>query len=446
MKRELRFGREYTSFIVKDTGIGIKDDDIPKLFEKFEQFDLQKNHNVSGAGLGLHITRNLIEMMYGVIEVQSEYGVGSTFSVSLPLERGNPDEAPSREYAAFISDGSANVLVVDDNEINLKVACAYLAKCNIRADMAENGAEAIQMVAQKQYDLIFMDHMMPDMDGIETTARIRELPDGIYSSTPIIALSANAISGVRGFFLKNGMSDYLPKPIDEASMHRLLSKWLSGSAAAAKDASPDKSADSAPRSAADGAMKEIDRAEGIKNSANDELLYAELLGDFGSNHRDDLRLIDEALGAGDFSLALRLTHTLKSTSALVGATRLRIAATAVERELRETNAAPGDGYMAKLRDAFDAVFGEISSAAPDYSALGLAQGDMDMKRALPLMDALAPLLKSSSTKALELTGDIRETLSPLGEECAALVDFIEDFEFESAAKTLDDIRLRVMRD
>ena len=152
------------------------------------------------------------------------------------------------------------------------------------------------------------------------------------------------------------------------------------------------------------------------------------------------------MGAGDFSLALRLTHTLKSTSALVGATRLRIAATAVERELRETNAAPGDGYMAKLRDAFDAVFGEISSAAPDYSALGRAQGDMDMKRALPLMDALAPLLKSSSTKALELTGDIRETLSPLGEECAALVDFIEDFEFESAAKTLDDIRLRVMRD
>jgi PAS domain S-box-containing protein len=442
VRRELRYGREHTSFTVRDTGIGIKENDIPKLFDKFEQFDLQKNHNVSGAGLGLHITKNLIEMMNGVIEVESEYGAGSTFNVALPLEHGNPDEAPSREYAAFTSDGSANVLVVDDNEINLKVACAYLAKCNIRADMAENGAEALRMVVQKQYDLIFMDHMMPDMDGIETTALIRGLPDGNYSSTPIIALSANAISGVRGFFLKNGMSDYLPKPIDEASMNRLLSKWLSGSAAAISG----DPVNSGSRAAPDGAFMEIDRAEGLKNSANDERLYAELLGDFSSNHRDDLRLIDEALRADDFKSALRLAHTLKSTAALVGATRLRIAATAVERELRETNTTPGDGYMTKLRDAFDAVFGELSAVVSESGARDCAPGEPDMTRALPLMDTLSSLLRSNSTKALELTGDIRETLSPLGEEYAALIDFIDDFEFESAARVLEDIRLRIMRD
>ncbi|MDR3336855.1 MAG: response regulator [Treponema sp.] len=222
VKRVVENGRDYTAFIVEDTGIGIRRENFSKLFDWYVQADVPKNRVISGTGLGLPISKRFTDMMDGRVEVQSEYGKGSVFTVLLPLEKGDPDKIERTALGARVIAGDGvNALVVDDNAINLKVALAYLEGHNIRSDTANSGREALQKIREKQYDIIFMDHMMPDMDGLETTARIRaweaeqrnekrrEPPKGI----PIIALSANAVTGTKELFLGSGMDDFLYKPI-----------------------------------------------------------------------------------------------------------------------------------------------------------------------------------------------------------------------------------------
>ena len=210
-------------FIVNDTGIGIKDEDIPILFEAFEQVDMYKNRSREGTGLGLPISKSLIEMMGGQIAVESVYGKGTTFRITIPKIPG--DETlihGGDEYVNLINAPDAKVLVVDDNTINLNVACGLLQLCKITADTASSGQQAIELLCQNQYDIVFMDHMMPGMDGIETTGIIREM--GL--NTPVIALTANAVTGAKEKLLKTGMNDFLMKPIIKASLFRLLEKWL----------------------------------------------------------------------------------------------------------------------------------------------------------------------------------------------------------------------------
>jgi signal transduction histidine kinase/CheY-like chemotaxis protein len=225
--RVSRNGAEWVAFMVQDSGLGIKKEDLPKLFGKFQQFDSRKNRGIVGTGLGLSITKNLVEMMGGEIEVESEYEKGSIFRVYLPLVEG--DEGLIEHTHAtgrVLAQEGVRILVVDDNSINLTVALGFLATHNIAADTALSGPAAIQMVQQKQYDLVFMDHMMPEMDGIEATTRIRALDGVWYKNMPIIALSANAVSGARESFLAGGMNDFISKPIDTEQLNLTLLKWL----------------------------------------------------------------------------------------------------------------------------------------------------------------------------------------------------------------------------
>ncbi|MDR1020977.1 MAG: PAS domain-containing protein [Synergistaceae bacterium] len=222
-------GRRFTAFIIKDTGVGIKQENIPKLYDAFAQFDRNVHRGVTGTGLGLPITKNLVEMMGGEIELESAYGQGSTFTALLPLLEGDLAQIEKASVNKFsIADEGVKVLVVDDNNINIRVATAYLAKHNIKADSATSGAKAIQMIQEKNYDLVFMDHMMPEMDGIETTTHVRALPDGRGKEIPVIALSANVVTGARELFLGAGMNDFLTKPIDPQALNSTLLKWLPG--------------------------------------------------------------------------------------------------------------------------------------------------------------------------------------------------------------------------
>lgn len=210
---------------VTDTGIGIKKEDVEKLFSPFEQLDLRKNKHVIGTGLGLAITRHICDAMKGRIYVESEYGVGSKFCIELPLTVGMITSAAEEEIMEFKSSPDTKALVVDDLDINLMVAEAILNEYDISPDLALSGAEALKMIESKRYDIIFMDQMMPDMDGIETTAKIREF-DEYYSSVPIVALTANALSGAQEIFFKAGFNDYLSKPIDISLMNKCLARWL----------------------------------------------------------------------------------------------------------------------------------------------------------------------------------------------------------------------------
>jgi len=210
-------------FTVTDTGMGIRPEDISRLFVAFEQLDTLKNRGKRGTGLGLAISKSLIEMMGGRISVESVYGQGSSFHIEIPKVLGDETQsqhAEDKEIQIYAPD--AKVLVVDDNKMNLNVASGLLRLYQITAETTTSGRQAIELIKKSHYDIVFMDHMMPEMTGIEATKIIREL--GI--SVIIIALTASAVIGAKERMLDAGMNDYLPKPIINAELKHMLNKWL----------------------------------------------------------------------------------------------------------------------------------------------------------------------------------------------------------------------------
>jgi PAS domain S-box-containing protein len=440
----------FLSLAVRDTGIGIKKEDFPRLFTAFKRVNKKGNHGIMGTGLGLSITKRLVDMMKGRISFESRYGEGSLFTVLLPLTEGDPAKIEKNELSAFaVVSEDVKVLVVDDNNINLKVAVAYLAMHRVHADTASDGLEALAMVQRRRYDLVFMDHMMPGMDGLEAARRIRELGDVRYKRLPIVALSANAVSGAREAFLGAGMNDFISKPIDPAALNGVLLRWLPPDKVALKKApGGTEDAVSAPSGA-------LDRRSGLRNAAGDAVLYRQLLDSFKRDHGGDFAGITEALAADDGKAAHRIAHTLKSTAALIGAENLSRAAAAVEAALGEGETAPaggktgGEGAFAgaleSLGTALDAVMAALKDPAPDAAnagekagsaAGGAVQGPVrdgeTRERAARLVETLIPLLQAGNTECLKYTGEIREALLPLSPQGEALIAEIENFEFRNA--------------
>lgn len=223
---------------VKDTGIGIKEEDMPRLFSEFERIEEARNRNIEGTGLGMSITRRLLELMGSELKVESVYGAGSTFSFLLKqkviswYELGDYEtsykslQKKNEKYKVKFTAPSANVLVVDDNPINLTVFRNLIKKTFIGVDCVKNGEEGLKLVAQNRYDMIFIDHMMPGMDGIETLHAMKESADSLNHGTPSVCLTANAISGAREMYIKEGFDDYLTKPIDPSVLEDLLIRYL----------------------------------------------------------------------------------------------------------------------------------------------------------------------------------------------------------------------------
>ncbi|MBQ7557899.1 MAG: response regulator, partial [Lachnospiraceae bacterium] len=209
---------------VKDTGIGIKESDMGRLFNQFERLDQKKTRSVEGTGLGLAISANLIRLMEGDIECESVYGKGSEFTVRLPqiitdetpigdIGTGDPDASLILQEEEPECLEGIKVLVVDDNAMNLKVARGLLKKLDAEVASCRSGAEMLEIIKRKKFDVILLDHLMPEMDGIETLEKARSLEDSLNKDTPFIALTANAIAGAREMYLENGFSDYLSKPM-----------------------------------------------------------------------------------------------------------------------------------------------------------------------------------------------------------------------------------------
>jgi len=211
---------------VEDSGIGIKKENIDKLFDKFQRLDLEKNISIEGTGLGLAITKKLVELMNGKIVVQSEYGKGSKFTVAIDQSIvENKEVVYNEDKQDEVSEFPNKViLVVDDNKLNLKVAEKLLAEYKISVMCANSGDECIEHVkAQEKYDLILMDDMMPHKSGTETLAELKQI-DGF--DMKVIALTANAISGMKEKYLNAGFDDYLAKPIERSELTRVLNKYL----------------------------------------------------------------------------------------------------------------------------------------------------------------------------------------------------------------------------
>lgn len=224
-------------FSVEDTGIGIKEEDLDKLFKEFERIEEKRNRNIEGTGLGMNITVQLLKLMDSQIKVESTYGKGSRFYFTLKqqivdstpvgdLEERIRKQSAEYAYVAAFTAPDANILVVDDNLTNHKVFVSLLKRTKVNVEVADSGKQCLEMVANKHYDLIFLDHMMPEMDGIETLHNMQKINTNKCIGTPVIALTANAITGAKEMYLSEGFDAFLPKPINPERLEQMIIRLL----------------------------------------------------------------------------------------------------------------------------------------------------------------------------------------------------------------------------
>ena len=504
-------------FEIADSGIGIKKENLVKLFDDFTQFDLDKNRGIEGAGLGLAITKSFVTAMDGNISVRSDYGAGSVFTIMLPQKFRSHDalalvEDPDSKktllyednevYADSITDtfndlgvsvlrvksdaellenlsgggygfifislalymeneeviakfakstkitvltgfdeavadsslivltmpaycvsianvlngvsGSfsyqadddamthfaapeARVLVVDDISTNLKVAEGMLAPYRMHVDLRSSGMTAIEALQSKSHDMVLMDHKMPEMDGVETVRHIRQMGAGdpYYANVPIVALTANAVSGMKEMFLENGFNDFLSKPIDMVMLNAALKKWIPKNKQAGFV--PEKSVGTQGSVGAGGktvVIEGVDVIKGISGAGGTQELYFEALKAFCLDAHNKIGELGLCIESGNLSLYKTYVHGLKGAAAVIGAHELSQAAQALELAGNQEDLAFIEANNSKFIQALEKILKSIESALPDdmadgasYDAQTLRVSLAELKSALDAYDA-----------------------------------------------------------
>ena len=418
---------------VRDTGIGIREEDMEKLFTAFDRLDQVRNKAVKGTGLGMSITKQLLENMGSRLEVESEYEKGSNFHFAVKqqvvkreeigdlteaFKKYIPHEGSENKNDTFFAP-DADILVTDDTENNLLVVTRLLKRTGIKIDTAESGAKTLELIKKKKYDIIYLDHMMPEMDGIETLHRMKELPDNKNADTPVIVLTANAVSGSREMYMNEGFTDYMTKPVSYLTLKNSLVRYLPEDKI--KEKQPGSTTDSNP---ADGSTEEavsealaavqgIDVSEGIMYSGDEETLIEVIQG--------YSRRIDEASGEIENELKeLNIknytvhVHALKSSSRLIGAKELSEMALDMENTGNEYQKAIADGDVDKAAESLSV----LEERTPVL--LGLYRS---------YKEKLAPVTSPDST---ETKKDLPEmTEEELREILMGIKEFAEAFDMDS---------------
>lgn len=337
---------------VEDTGIGVKESDIDKIFDTFSRIDMEASRSEDGSGLGLAVTNKLVEMMGGKLQVKSEYGKGSVFSFAIPQKvidyaplgdfqkQYNRSVVTSKGYKEKFIAPLARILVVDDNAMNLAVAQDLLKKTRLQVDVASSGEECLEMLKHKEYHLICMDHMMPVMDGIQTMHAVRELENNPSSDIPIIALTANAVVGAREFYLKEGFEDYLTKPIEPDKLEDMMIKYLpkelvylSGNTSESED--EDTEEDSIRMDEESLINMGINFSHGLKYMGGSRALYGKVLRDFREMLLEKEEQLKSLLNKEDIYGYAIIVHALKGNARNVGADDLAEEAYELEKKSKE---------------------------------------------------------------------------------------------------------------
>ena len=363
---------------VKDTGIGIRKDDLDKLFSKFQRLDLEQNSTVEGTGLGLAITYNLLKMMDGNIEVESEYGKGSTFTILVPqivmsdepvgniYDKFEDSLEETKTYSVSFTAEDGNILIVDDTRMNLIVCTQLLKDTQIRIDTASSGEEAIELANKKKYDVILMDQRMPGMDGTEAMHKILEA-DGLNSRTPIICLTADAVIGAREHYLAEGFTDYLTKPIDSHQLEAMLMKYLPAekvtdiqnavSAPLKKDDTQDR------YSALDKA--DIDVSTGLAYCQRNDALYQSLLEEFVQSYEEKVKNIQSYYEGKDWKDYGVTVHSIKSSAKMIGAIKLSNLAAELEKASDEERVSDISADHEKMMELYKETVEVIGTSIRD---------------------------------------------------------------------------------
>ena len=333
------------TIVVWDTGIGIKPEEKEMLFTRFHRLDMERNSTVEGTGLGLTIAHHLISLMGGSIDVESEYGKGSIFTVVIPqkiisdepigdfqtrLKENLPGDIPYRE--SFRAP-DATILIVDDTRINLTVAVNLLKNTKMKIDTATSGVEAVEMASKTRYDMIFMDQRMPEMTGTEAFHRIRDTADGLSKDVPVICLTADAVIGAKDHYLSEGFSDYLTKPIDNFALEKMLMKYLP------EDKVEHVTEELTDLSGSEGAEAEyfatlrsvgIEPKTGLKFCQDDEVFYRSMLAEYAYGELEKAHNLQKSFDTENWHDYSIYVHSLKSSSRMVGATALSMRAAKLE--------------------------------------------------------------------------------------------------------------------
>jgi len=335
-------------FSVIDTGIGIKNEDLSQLFDSFKRLEITKNRAIQGTGLGLNITKQLVDLMHGEIIVDSVYGKGSTFTVSIPqkIEDASPIgdlnallDTQKKEKATctkLFTAPDARILIVDDNSMNLTLMKSLLKRTKMQVDLASGGKECLEITKEKSYHIIFMDHMMPELDGVETLHLLRADASNPNQNALVIALTANAIAGCREMYLEYGFNDYFSKPVQADKLDELIINHLPKElvhmqtssetinnpdieSPSSKSSEEEKSPAVSELTDIDSDLLTVDRALGLSYCMDSEELYNEVVSIYCSQATDYLPKLEQFFQNHDWENYTVIVHGLKSSSLNIGA-------------------------------------------------------------------------------------------------------------------------------
>ena len=418
---------------VRDTGIGIRKEDIGRLFESFQRLDEDKNRNIEGTGLGMSIATMLLKMMDGDIDVESVYQEGSTFTVRIPQEvidkepvgkfesiRNSHPLTDAKHYGSFEAP-EANIMVVDDNPLNLAVFTSFLKVTKVNIVTAQSGRKCLELVKEKPFHIIFMDHMMPEMDGVETYHEIQKLKGSPNEKTPVIALTANAVAGAREYFLEEGFTDFLSKPIDSGKLEQMIVTYLPEELVHEKKNEVEESiaAESGKES---GAVVEsgiidynryqeygINIENGISGMAGNLKLYLDIVEMFiyHRGRQDQLRQFIAEQNAQGYRV---LVHSLKGDANMLGAARLGELAREHEKQSDAGNLAYVKEHWDELKECWDRVLEGFEEL---YRESGREQ-------------------EAVEATAVPVTDESGRTIEVTPEEIAEVITWLDEFETTKA--------------
>ena len=409
------------SFEIKDSGIGITPEQLELIFEPFMQAETGTTRKFGGSGLGLSITKNIIEMMGSALKVDSVPGVGSKFSFVITFDAVDTDNDETIVKHIVYNDiqkptFEGLILLCEDNVMNQKVICEHLARVGLKTEVASNGKQGVEMVkararkGEKQYDLIFMDIHMPVMDGLEASSEISKYDPGIS----IVAMTANIMSNDREIYISKGMNNCVSKPFTSQELWRCLLKYFK----------PVK-------------WQKVDAAQ---NEQSDGELRQKIINNFMKDNRGKYEEIKKAINAEDITLAYRLVHTLKSNAGQLDKILLYNAAGDLEKSLNNEENHVTPDQLEVLEKELNAVITELTPLVreADYQIVTELN---DAEAARETLDKLKSLLEDSDSDCLELIGSL-QMIPGSGE----LIEQIENFEFKNAMKTLAELNKKVFND
>ncbi|MCR5486297.1 MAG: response regulator [Lachnospiraceae bacterium] len=453
---------------VKDTGIGIRKEDMGRLFESFSQVDTARNKSIKGTGLGLVITRNLLRLMGGDVGVESEYGVGSEFFFHVPqgitddtpcsFDQENYSKPESEIFRVPFKAPSARVMIVDDNRVNLEVAKGLIGQYGVEVVLAGSGEEALERFHERQdYDIIFMDHMMPKMDGIETTTHIRHM-EKKEGTMPVVALTANAIKGMDKMFLDAGMNDYLSKPINQKKLSEVMMRFIPEE----KQEAVREEVNRGPAQEASGAglspavffknefegLQGIDLSVGLSNCVGDKGVYRDLLGTFLKDRALDA--IIQYYEAEDWDNYQISVHGLKSSANYIGAGELSAQAKKLEDLAKDKRIEEIREEHPKLLPLYREVAGSIAQVIGDEKKDEPAE---PMEEIAPetllaivgdLLSKLENMEFSEAEQVAEVLNGMRAADPRINELIGQMRSALDAFDYDEAGEKAGKIKLLLL--